>query len=742
MDPRTGAPVTLDDVVTLPAPGLGGPGAWRFVGDTLWWIGPSSAPTGQGGLVRSLWSLDLEDPAAEPVRRVDGSGHTAGISLEEQLRRERLRERGQGVTGAQHAGRGRTLVVRRGGEVLVERVIGGIAGGGGLLPVPGGEVLCPTPSPDGRFMAFVRDAEVHVAELHPGRPPVVHQVTGGARGTGRTHGLAEFVAQEEMRRHDGMWWSRDGERIAYAEVDDTHVPVWRIPYEGSERPTWEDHRYPFAGAENARVALHVARRTGGGSVRMDLDVGGPWEYLARVGWSSDGGLLAQVQDRAQTTLTVIRLDPDSGEGRVVMVERAPHGQPWLELDSLWCPLGSEPGAFLWGSERSGHRHLYRVTAEGEARALTEGDWVVDEIVALDERRGTVYVLASAEGPLERHLYAVALAGDEAPRRITSARGTHDVQIDLAGRRFVDVHGALDRPPEVTLRKLEDGGALRALDGAAERDPRVSALQLPPPELHEVPGRSGEVLHAALYRPDGPPPWPTVVVVYGGPHAQRVTDSWDLTADLRSQHLRAQGLAVLKVDNRGSARRGVAFQAALQGETGRVEIEDQADAVRALAGRGLVDASRVGITGGSYGGYLTLMAMLREPELFRAGVAAAPVTHWDGYDTHYTERYMGLPADNPGGYSASSVLGRVGALRGALMVVHGMRDENVHFRHTGRLVNALVAAGKDFTLQVFPDERHMPRGPTERRYLEARIAAFFGQHLLEDATLGRGREQLT
>ncbi|MEZ4238825.1 MAG: DPP IV N-terminal domain-containing protein [Myxococcota bacterium] len=713
-------PVTVDDVVQLPAPGLGGPSSFRLVGDRLWWIGPDPA---RSDLVRSLWSLDLDDPAATPVCRVDGRGHQAGGTLEDQLRRERLRERGEGVTGAQQAARGRTLLVKRGGDVLVERSDDAQPLGTALRPLPGGQVLDPALSPDGRHVAFVRDAEVHVGDL--AGDLAARQITSGARGTGRTHGLAEFVAQEEMRRHTGLWWSRDARHIAYVEVDETHIPVWRIPYEGAETPSWEDHRYPFAGADNARVALHVVPREGGAPVRMQLDAAGPWEYLVRVAGLADGALLAQVQDRRQQRLTALRLDPETGAAEVVLVEEPPPGQPYLELDTLSCPLSD--GGFLWGSERSGYRHLYRVGADGVVTAVTSGDWLVDELVAVDEANGTVYVLATADGPLERHLYAVPLAGGP-PRRLTAPGGTHDALVDVASGRFVDHASALGQPPRTTVRQLADGHVVREIDRAADRDPRLHALRLPAPELHTVTGRSGETLHVAVYRPDTPPPWPTVVAVYGGPHAQRVTDSWDVTADMRAQLLRAEGFAVVKADNRGSARRGVRFQAALAGEPGRVEIEDQADVVRALAERGLVDPARVGITGGSYGGYLTIMALLREPDVFRCGVAAAPVTHWDGYDTHYTERYLGLPADNPEGYAASSVLQRVDALRGALMLVHGMRDENVHFRHTGRLVNALVAADKDFVLQAFPDERHMPRGPRERRYLEQRILAFFRAHL--------------
>lgn len=702
--------IPLEEVVRLPAPGGGGPNHFRFHGSrTLLFLQP--AP---GSLANDLWSLDLE--TGERTKRIaaDRGAVEGGLSLEEQLRRERLRLRAVGVTSYRTAGSGRSLAVPLGGELWIERVSEGLALGEGLRRLEG-ESLDPALSPDGRRVAFVREAELHVADLETGE---TRQLTSGARGTGRTHGLAEFVAQEEMKRPTGFWWSSDGTQLAYTEVDETHIPVWRIPYEGKAVPSWEDHRYPFAGAENARVSLFVVATAGGDPVRMDLGTG--VEYLARVAWMPDGRLVAQVQDRLQRRLAVRVLDPGTGRGEEILVEESP---VFVELHDLFRPLAD--GGFLWGSERSGFLHLYVVSREGEVRALTSGDWVVDELCAVDEGARRVWFLGSADGPLERHLYEVPLDGGPI-RRLTEEPGTHSVVIDTVGKRLVDAWSTRSAPPTTVVRSLDDGGLLQVLH--RPDDPRIAKLGLVPPELVTLKSRSGDVLYGHLHRPEGDGPYPTVVFVYGGPHVQRVTEAWDATVDLRAQHLRSRGVAVLKVDNRGSARRGAAFASALYGETGRVELEDQVDAVRQLAEQGLVDPAHVGITGWSYGGYMTLMAMFRAADVFRVGVAGAPVTHWDGYDTHYTERYMGLPTDNAAGYAASSVLPYVNGLDGHLMLVHGMLDENVHFRHTGRLVNELTAARKDFELRVFPDERHMPRKPADRLYMEERILRFLLQHL--------------
>jgi dipeptidyl-peptidase-4 len=703
-------PIPLSDIVQLPLPGTQSASRLRFLGpNTLTFLAP--AP---GSLVQALWSLDLE--TGERTRRLGAGVKTEeGLSLEERLRRERLRERALGITRYQHAGQGRTLLVPLGTEWWVERVTDGVALGDGLRKLLDRGELEAQLSPDGTRVAYVRDAELYVMDIDSGREL---QLTRGAREHGRTHGLAEFVAQEEMKRQLGFWWSPDGQSIAYTEVDDAHIPVWRIPYEGKAVPSWEDHRYPFAGAENAKVTLYVIPAAGGTPVRIDCSAAGEVEYLAQCCWDPDGTLVLQVQDRKQQVLTLLKADPRTGRGRVVLVERS---DAFVELHDLYRPL--DRGAFLWGSERSGFLHLYVISPSGEARALTSGAWGVDEIVGVDEVQDRVWFLAGADSPLERHLYEIPLSGGT-PRRLTSSPGMHQVVMDVARRRFVDIWGNRNQQPQVVLRSLHDGRELLAVH--REQDPRAAGLV--PPEILELKTRTNEPLYSLLYRPEGTGPFPTVVFVYGGPHVQRVTESWETTVDMRAQHLRTHGIAVIWVDNRGSARRGRAWAQALYGETGRVELEDQVDAVRQLAEQGIVDPAHVGIMGWSYGGYMTLVGMLRAPDVFRVGVAGAPVTHWDGYDTHYTERYMGLPQENPQGYERSSVLGDAGSLQGALMLVHGMLDENVHFRHTGRLVNALVSAHKDFVLQCFPDERHGPRKPADRLYMEERMVAFLKTHL--------------
>jgi dipeptidyl-peptidase-4 len=255
--------------------------------------------------------------------------------------------------------------------------------------------------------------------------------------------------------------------------------------------------------------------------------------------------------------------------------------------------------------------------------------------------------------------------------------------------------------------------------------------LRPPQLATLQNRSGVSLYAAIFRPPeqfGPGPYPTIVQVYGGPHVQKVTNSWTLTINMRAQYLSSMGFLVFALDNRGSARRGLEFEAAILHNMGHLEVDDQVDGVRWLVSQQLADPQRVGIYGWSYGGYMAAMCLMRAPETFKVAVAGAPVSAWDGYDTHYTERYMGTPQSNPQGYWESSLLAHASGLKGKLMLVHGLIDENVHFRHTARLINALIEARKPYDLLLFPDERHMPRSLQDRIYLEELIRDYFLKNL--------------
>ena len=718
------AELTAADVARYPLPGANPPAAVAF------------SPSGrylsflwspEHSLRRDLFVLDLETGERRTPLAAGAGVTEENLTLEERLRRERARDLGQGVTSAAWAEEGadRLLVPRPDGLHVLDapdfedRL---------AVPLTAGAppMLDPQLSPDGTRVAFVQDDEVAVADLATG---AVRQLTDGARGTGRTHGLAEFVAQEEMGRSHGFWWSPDGERIAFTEVDETHIPIYRIVHQGSDavgEGAQEDHRYPFAGAENAHVRLGVVPVAGGDVVRCDLP--GEWEYLARVGWLRADLLTAQTEDRDQSVLELHAIDPATGSSSLLLRERS---DLWINLHDVLRPVGDD--RFLWASERSGFRHLELRAVDGTSIvALTSGDWLVERVVAVGDDE--VFFVGTKDGAAERHLYAVPLdgEGDGDVRRITTAPGTHGAVVDATRGRFVDVHSSLESPPDAVVRRLDDGAEeRRLLDPVEAADPRATALPLPPPERTTVAADDGTPVDVLVYKPAGAGPFPTVVSVYGGPHVQQVADAWSATSAMRRQWLRSQGFLVVVADNRGAAGRGLAFEGAVRWDLGEVEVRDQVAVVRAMVERGLADPARVGINGWSYGGYLSALCLAKAPDVFAAAVAGAPVTHWDGYDTHYTERYLGTPQGNPEGYARSSVMAHVDGFRDRhLMLVHGLIDENVHFRHSARLINALIQARIPYELFLLPGERHSPRAEADRVYLEERILDFFRRTLAE------------
>jgi dipeptidyl-peptidase-4 len=715
---RRAVEVDLDLAARHPAPGTSTPSAIAFTpdGSAVTYL----LPEGESA-ARVLWRAELaEESKPSVIARPPGEGNTdENLSREEALRRERMRLRDTGITQIVRGSNEDMAVLPLKGDLYL------LPGAGPLRRLTETEApeIDPKFSPDGARVAFVRGGDLLTLDLETGAEV---RLTEGA-GDGLSYGLAEFIAQEELGRSTGYWWSPDGDRIAYQETDERHIPEYVIVHQAEEEVGSESHRYPFSGAPNARVRLGVVPSAGGPTTWLDIADEGEEVYLARVTWEDARHLLVQVLPRDQASVRLVRIDVDSNE-RTTLVEES--SDSWVNLhDDLAVVPGTRE--ILWASERSGFKHLMLLDRNGrEIRALTSGDWPVDAMVHLDARRREAWFLAGKESPLRRDLYRVPLDGGPIDRVTDQPGYVSDAVVSPDGDRVVITASTSGHPPVTTL--IDRSGRSLATLADAGGDPRLAGLSLVPPRLAEFENREGDRLFGAYYGPIGVEPGgkaPLVVLVYGGPHVQRVTDSWGLTADMTAQYLASRGFAVWKCDNRGSSRRGLAFESALGRRMGTVEVEDQVDGVRYVASAfPSADADRVGVTGGSYGGYMTIRALLLAPEVFDAGVAIAPVTDWDGYDTGYTERYMGTPSGNAEGYSASSVLDKADRLEGSLLIIHGLLDENVHFRHSARFMAALIRAGKGFEVLPIPDERHSTRKEENRRAILDRTARFFDAHL--------------
>lgn len=764
--------VGFKDIATIPKPGAAGLSLVKFSPDDRYvtYLGSVDATS----LTRQLYAYDRETGETKQViTPAPGSGEEATFTREEQLRRERARIMSTGVTEYAWAAKANRILVPKDGAIFVQDGVG--EGSEATLrrlfdpadarwaAVGKGPLLDAKISSDGGRVGFVWGGEVCgcvVTDASDGADAATpERLTFGARGTGKTNGIADYCAQEEMDRYAGFWFSPDGDLVAFEEVDEAHIPIYRIMHQGIADPhEQEEHRYPFAGAANPKVRLGVvpgpacSAEAGNGAVWFDIEVPfGADCYLARVQWAADGAaegpvLLAQVQSRDQCSVALLKLDPRTGGSTTVLTET---NSAWINLHYMLRPLkGKGQQELLWASERDrGWRQLYVLDTDGKMlRQLTSDCRSVEEVVSVNEEMGYVYFAAAEKGEettrfLQRHLFRVRLDGSAPAEQLTHEAGYHEgFAVAHDSSCFVDQHSSALAPVAATLQPLPGAatpGASVSLYSAAAADPRVGSLAtlLRPPRFVNFPSTDGqESLLASLYVPDaelfGSGPHPTVVSCYGGPHVQFVQDKWtSATADMRAQFLRSQGFLVLKVDNRGSDRRGLAFESTIKGDLGSLEVDDQAAVVRYAVDQGLADPERVGIYGWSYGGYLSAMCLAKEPSIFRCAVAGAPVTSWDGYDTHYTERYMGGgPQDQEEAYTRSSVMTHAKRIEGALLLVHGLIDENVHFRHTARLAQALVEEQKSYELLCFPSERHSPRSLKDRTFMESRVFSFLQRWL--------------
>ena len=658
-----------------------------------------------------LWEYDIASGQTRLL--VDSSVVLPGeevLSDEEKARRERQRIAAlSGIVDYQWSPDGKALLFPLGGELYFYDLTKSGRDAVRKLTNGGGFATDPKISPKGGFVSFIRDRNLWAIDLTSGEE--VQLTRDGSDTIG--NGVAEFVADEEMDRHTGYWWAPDDAAIAFARIDETPVPVQKRYEVYPDRTEVVEQRYPAAGDPNVRVQLGVIAPKTGAKPRW-IDLGkDPDIYLARVDWRDPQRLTFQRQSRDQKKLELIETTLTNGTPRTLVTETS----------TTWVPLHNDlrflkDGRFLWSSERSGFEHLYIASEDGSTlTALTQGEWVVDGLLAIDEAAGLAYVSGTRDGATEAHVYAVPLSGGE-PRRLTQAPGMHAATFARNASVFVDSWSSDTTLPQIELFKA-DGIKLATLlvndvSDATHPYAKYRAAHQPTAYGTLTAADGTTPLHYSLIKPAGFDPkkqYPVVVFVYGGPAAQTVTRAWPGRSDsFFNQYLAQQGYVVFSLDNRGTPRRGAAFGGALYAKQGTVEVDDQLRGVAWLKSQAFVDPARIGVYGWSNGGYMTLMLLAKHDEAYACGVAGAPVTDWALYDTHYTERYMDLPKANEAGYREASVFTHVDGIgAGKLLLIHGMADDNVLFTNSTKLMSELQKRGTPFELMTYPGAKHGLRG---------------------------------
>jgi len=594
----------------------------------------------------------------------------------------------------------------------------------------GGDLMFARFSPDGSRVAYVRANNIYVEHLDDGR--IVPLTTDGSDTT--INGTSDWVYEEELDVRDALRWSPDGTHVAYWQFDTTGVQLFTLVDDTTHLyPTVRQFAYPKVGTTNSAVRVGVVAADGGGTKWLNIPGDPRDNYIARVEWVDSHTVAIEQLNRLQNRNDYLLADAVTGDTTRVFRDES---RTWVDVvdEVRWI---DDRRAFLWFSEKDGWQHVFRVPRQGgDAQLITRFEGDVIDLAGTDESQGWLYFLASPTNATERYLYRSRLDGSAPPERVTPGdqAGTHSYEIAPGGRFAFHTWSQFDRPSATEVVELPSHRSLRALtDPSAVRATLADVLHQPV-EFTTVDIGRGVVLDAFILKPPSFDPsrkYPVIVYVYGEPAALTVLNRWSATGNLFLRALAEAGYVIVSFDNRGTpAPKGAAWRKVIYGSVGDLSSKEQAAAVRALAARhAFIDLDRVGIWGWSGGGTNTLNAMFRFPDLYKVGVAVAPVPDQQLYDTIYQERYMGLPKENVDGYRVGSAINFVEGLEGKLLIVHGSGDDNVHYQGTERLVNRLVELGKRFDLMVYPNRTHaIAEGPGTTAHIYHLIARYFLDHL--------------
>ena len=704
----------------------------------------SAIPTPDGSAVLFLRAKSAREPSQELYEFNVASGRTRrllspedalrgaaeSMSPEEKARRERQRISVGGFTAFSISKNSALVLLSLSGKLYVldrvKRTAHELATGAGTI-------VDPKFSPDSRSVAYVRSEDVYVYDLASGKETAV--TTGGTETV--SHGLAEFVAQEEMNRFSGFWWSPDSHRIAYEESDASKVESWYVadPAKPGEEPARTS--YPRPGKNNVSVRVGIVAIDGSEAtvwLKWDRE---KYPYLGKVTWGEHGPLTLTVFSRDQTDLALLQADPIWGDMSLLLTE---HDDAWVNLPQdvpVWL-AEKDGGGFLWASERHGWRSLERHDAEGRLTKDYQMGWEENFRTLAGVAGGHAFGIFSYRTPFYSLLEAMRIDGEPAGNYgfFSDDPGLAQANFGDGNKIFTVQEQTLRRMPRTVVRRVDDGQVIGELPSIAAEPPFVpnTKLEVLPRSVRDREVTQNDVYYALEVLPRAFDPaakrkYPVIVDVYGGPEHQQVVAS--MRPFLLDQWIADQGFIVVAIDGRGTPGRGRDWERAVAGHFGSVPLDDQVEALKLLgAGHPEMDLERVGITGWSFGGYMSALAVLRRPDVFKAAVAGAPVSDWMDYDTCYTERYLGVPGEGrwPDAYREGSLLTYAADLQRPLLVIHGTADDNVYLRHSLRLMDALFLAGKIAEFLPLSSFTHMVPDPLVRARLEDRIIEHFHDHL--------------
>lgn len=659
---------------------------------------------------RDLWLFDTAVGERQILMAADQLRELApSASQATQEERERTRRTRFGVPDYHWAPGGSSILFTSAGRLIVYTA--GTKEVTHLAPSKT-NVLDPKFSPDGRSIAFVYEHDIWVIPTDGGDE---RQLTFG--GTELIlHGELDWVYPEELRVRTGYHWAPDSRHIAYLELDETLVPTYPIADLIGRQASVDLQRYPKPGDPNPRVRAGIVNVETARTAWIDRAA----EYIPRIDWKDGDTVAIQLLNRGQDDLELIFVDPTTGRSRSIHAQTDPH---WINVPVELIFL--DDGRFVWTSERTGFRHVYLHAADGEIlRPLTKGDWQVAGVAGVDEKTGFVYFTANRDNPIGEDLYRVELDGS-AMERLTDGRGTHQITMSADATRYLDRFASMVEPGNTTFREIASGRELvfhepMSLDDYDLVTPEWTLLDTPDGAKVGLLMMKPKVLEAGKK-------YPLIAYVYGMPGFGTIRDSWGGSRFLFHQFLVQQGYVVVQIDDRTSAVWGHKYAALGDHNIGPLAIQDHAVAVEYLTGLPYIDSENTGVWGWSGGGFTTTFHMTHS-DLFKIGIAGAPVTDWRLYDSIYTERYLGVPDEDSEAYERSSSVVDADDYQGRMLIIHGSQDDNVHPQNTFTLIDGLIKNRKQFDLMFYPNKTHGISGTNEVIHLWTMVFDYMERHL--------------
>ncbi|MEN2414153.1 S9 family peptidase [Flavobacterium mesophilum] len=582
----------------------------------------------------------------------------------------------------------------------------------------------PTFSPDGTKIAYAKQNNLYIYDVASKKAVAV---TTDGKKNAVINGITDWVYEEEFAFVRAFDWSKDSKKLAYIRFDESQVPEFSMSkFHKDLYPTIETFKYPKAGEKNSEVSLHIFDVAVSTSKKVDLGNYNDF-YIARMQWTNDNNILsAQVLNRHQDNLDLLFIDGTTAAAKVVLNEK---DKAYVDVTDNLTFL--KDNSFIWTSEKDGFNHIYVYDKTGKLKnQVTKGNWEVTNYYGFDEKTKTIFYQSTENGSINRAVYRISLDGKN-KTALTSKIGTNAATFSPNFQFFINTYSSASQPTIYTLNEAKSGKEIQVIENNQALSDKLKAYDLPTKEFFVLKTAKGNELNAWILKPkdfDASKKYPVFMIQYSGPGSQQVVNGWGSSNEYWFEMLTQQGYIVACVDGRGTGFKGAAFKKVTQLQLGKYEVEDQIDAAKVIGSYPYVDASRIGIWGWSYGGFMASNCIFQGSDVFKMAIAVAPVTNWRFYDSVYTERYMQTPQENPNGYDQNSPINHVEKLKGKFLLIHGSGDDNVHVQNSMQMMEVLIQANKQFDSQIYPDKDHGIYGGKTRIQLYNKMTNFIKENL--------------